>query len=231
MASTTAPKGAFEHCRRLVAETDKERYWASLYAPVDRRDALYALYAFDHEISRVAAVVREPMAGEIRLQWWREVLEGTRDEEAAANPVAAALLDVVQRHAVPRQQLIDVIDAHAVDLYDDRSTDIESYGAATNGEIIALAARILGGDNADAQHVASHVGIAQTYAAAEQPQDARRHLDLARDLLPRIPVEMLPALLPAALIGPSLQRDTPLPLWRRLWLIWRAARNPQRMFG
>jgi phytoene synthase len=61
----------FEYCRNLVAETAKERYWASLYAPAEKRGALYALYAFDHEISRIGQAVREPMAGEIRLQWWR----------------------------------------------------------------------------------------------------------------------------------------------------------------
>jgi phytoene synthase len=226
-----APLGAFDHCRRLVAETDKERHWAALYAPADRRDALYALYAFDHEIARVAAVVREPLAGEIRLQWWRDVLDGRRDEEAAAHPVAAALLDVMPRWNLPAAQLIDVIDAHAADLDQDTPVDIETYGAATNGTVIALAARILGGDNADAQRIASHIGIARTYAAANQPQDARRHLDLARDLLPLVPSEMLPALLPAAVIGPSLDRERPLPLWRRQWLIWRAARDPQRMFS
>jgi hypothetical protein len=95
--------------------------------------------------------------------------------------------------------------------------------------VIALAARILGGDNADAQHIASHIGIARTYALAKQTEPARQHLALARDLLPRIPAEILPAILPAATIGPSLDRK--LPLWRRQWLIWRAARNPQRMFG
>lgn len=224
-----APEGAFEHCRRLVAETDKERYWASLYAPADRRDALYALYAFDHEISRVAAIVREPIAGEIRLQWWREVLEGKRDEEAAANPVAAALLDVVQSYNLPIERLIALIDAHATELYGDVSADIESYAASTAGAIIALAAGILGGDNTD--HIASHIGIAQTYAEAKQPENARRHLDLARDLVPGLPTSVFPALLPATLIRPSLGRDKPLPLWRRQWLIWRAARKPQRMFG
>jgi phytoene synthase len=231
MAPQNSPPGAFEHCRRLIAETDKERYWATLYAPADRRDALYALYGFDHEISRVASVVREPMAGEIRLQWWREVLEGKRDEEAAANPVAAALLDVVRNFDVPAAQLIDVIDAHAADLYTEREVDFEAYGAATDGAIMALAARILGGDNADAQHIATHLGIGRVYAAAGLAEDARRQLDLARDLLPRVPVEMFPALLPAATLRSSLGRDTPLPLWRRQWLIWRGARNPQRMFG
>jgi phytoene synthase len=176
-------------------------------------------------------MVREPMAGEIRMQWWREVLEGTRDEEAAANPVAAAVRDVVQRHDLPAGQLLALIDARAGDLHVQTSADIEAYSAATNGAIIALAARILAGDNTEAEHIASHIGIAQAYAAAKQPDAARHHLDLARDLLPRMPPQSLPALLPAAVIGPSLSRDTPLPLWRRQWLIWRAARNPRRIFS
>jgi phytoene/squalene synthetase len=132
---------------------------------------------------------------------------------------------------VAPEQLIDVIDAHAADLYTDREVDLDAYGAATDGAIIALAARILGGDNADAQHTATHVGIARVYAAAGQVEDARQHLDLMRDLVPRIPAGMLPALLPGATIRSSLGRETPLPLWRRQWLIWRAARDPQRMFG
>jgi phytoene synthase len=224
-----APLGAFEHCRRLVAETDKERYWATLYAPANRRDALYALYAFDHEISRVATVVREPMAGEIRLQWWHDVLEGGRAEEAAANPVAAALMDAVSRYDVPIGRLIAFIDVHADALHED-SADIETYGAMAYGTIIAMAAHILGGENADAEHIASHIGAAQAYVLAKQPQEVRLHLGRARDLLPRLPAEILPALLPAAVIGPSLGRETLLPLWRRQWLIWRAARNPQRIF-
>jgi len=220
-----------DYCQELVREVDKDRFLASLFAPAAHRPALFALYAFNAEIARVRDVAREPMPGEIRLQWWREVLEGKRDEEAAANPVAAALLDVVRNFDVPAAQLIDVIDAHAADLYTEREVDFEAYGAATDGAIMALAARILGGDNADAQHIATHLGIGRVYAAAGLAEDARRQLDLARDLLPRVPVGMFPALLPAATLRSSLGRDTPLPLWRRQWLIWRGARNPQRMFG
>jgi phytoene synthase len=224
-----APPGAFEHARRLVAETDKERYWASLYAPADRRGGLYPLYAFDHEIARVAKVVREPMAGEIRLQWWREVVEGQRAEEAAANPVAGALLDVVTQYGLPLESLIALIDARAADLYDG-ADDLEDYGAATAGTIVALAARILGGAGIETERIARDAGLARTYAEAKRPDDARRHLDAARSLLPQAPSDILPALLPAAVIGPSLGRDTPLPPWRRQWLIWRAARDPRRIF-
>ena len=64
----------FKHCATLVREVDRERYLATLFAPASNRDALFALYAFNVETSRVRDLAREPMPGEIRLQWWREVL-------------------------------------------------------------------------------------------------------------------------------------------------------------
>ena len=64
------------------------------------RDALFALYAFNLEIARVRDLAREPMPGEIRLQWWREVLSGERGGEAAAHPVAAALRETLARHGI-----------------------------------------------------------------------------------------------------------------------------------
>ena len=77
------------YCADLVRNTDKDRFLASLFAPAERREALHALYAFDIEVARVRDLAREPMPGEIRLQWWSDVLSGTRAGEAAANPVAA----------------------------------------------------------------------------------------------------------------------------------------------
>jgi phytoene synthase len=226
-----APAGAFGHCRRLVAETGKERYWASLYAPAERRDALYALYAFDQEIARVPALVREPMAGEIRLQWWREVLEGERDGEAAAHPVAAALRDTVTNYGLLADKLTALIDARGGALYDERTGDLEAFADATHGAVIGLAAQVLGGQGEVVGHIVHHAGASRAYAEAGDAAQARGHLDAAGNLLPQTPPEILPVLLPAAVIGPSLGRDRPLPLWRRQWLIWRAARNPERIFG
>lgn len=221
----------FEYCRELVAQNAKERYWASLYAPVEKRGALYALYAFDHEVSRVGSAVREPMAGEIRLQWWREVIEGRRSEEAAAHPVAAALLNAVADHQLPVSRLLAVVDAHASDLYDEPLADFDEYGEATKGGIIALAAQILGASGEVLEHIARHAGLARLAADTARETEARAHLDAALVLLPQVQQEAWPALLPAAAIRASLARATPLPLWRRQWLIWRAARNPERIFA
>jgi phytoene synthase len=69
---------------------------------------------------------------------------------------------------------------------------------------------------------------------------ARRHLSDARELIATAPPAALPALLPTALVRSTLTRmerrdyDPFVPdeiaQWRRQWLIWRAARQPGRMF-
>ncbi len=88
----------FDYCAALVREADRDRYLATLFAPAEHRDGLFALYAFNVEIAQVRDKAREPLPGEIRLQWWREMLEGVRDGEAAANPVAAALRETLERY-------------------------------------------------------------------------------------------------------------------------------------
>ena len=93
---------AFAHCEALVRAADKDRFLATLFAPAEHRQALFALYAFNVEVSRVREAVREPLAGEIRLQWWSEVLAGEGRGEVAANPVAAALLATMDALCVCR---------------------------------------------------------------------------------------------------------------------------------
>src|SRR5205085_10532913 len=59
----------------LVRQHDRDRYQTALFAPAERREALLALYAFNYEIARVREIVSEPMLGQIRLHWLREVLD------------------------------------------------------------------------------------------------------------------------------------------------------------
>src|SRR5262244_4056218 len=107
---------AFAHCEGLVRAADKDRFLTTLFAPAARRDALFALYAFNLEIARVREVAREPLAGEIRLQWWSDVLGGAGRGEVAANPVAVALLATMERHRLPRSRFDALIEARRFDL-------------------------------------------------------------------------------------------------------------------
>src|ERR671936_425398 len=58
----------------LVRRHDRDRFQTALFAPAARREALFALYAFNYEIARVRERVREPILGRIRLEWWRETI-------------------------------------------------------------------------------------------------------------------------------------------------------------
>jgi phytoene synthase len=182
---------AYRHCEQLVRAADKDRFLASLFAPSDKRGALHALYAFNLEIVRVRAAVRDPMAGEIRLQWWREVLSGERAGEAAANPVAAALLDTIARCSLPSAPLIALIEAHAFGLYDDPMPTLaalEAYLGATSAALIAQAARILVGDHPATAEAARHAGLAcgMTGLLRALARDASRHqLYVPLDVLDR----------------------------------------------
>src|SRR5690349_12532244 len=100
-----------DHCEELVRAHDKDRFLATLFASAAQRAPLFALYAFDLEIAQIRDRAREPMPGEIRLQWWREVLSGERSGEAAAHPVAAALTETIARFSLPKERLIELTEA------------------------------------------------------------------------------------------------------------------------
>jgi len=171
----------FEYCAALVREADRDRYLATLFAPADERGALFAIYAFNAEISRVRALAREPMPAEIRLQWWHEVILGERTGEAAANPVAAALIATLSRHGLPSEELIGLIEARRFDVYDEpivSLAELQSYAAKSTATIFELAARILtGGLTSEIKDLAAEAGQAQTIAdmLALLPQHAARH--------------------------------------------------------
>ncbi|MFD1326943.1 phytoene/squalene synthase family protein [Mycoplana ramosa] len=163
-----AVEANYAHCLSVLRDTDRDRYLACLLAPESRRGPLAALYAFNAEIARVRDVVHEPLPGEIRLQWWRDTLEGRGEGDANANPLAAGLLHCISEHRLPVSVLTDMIEARIFDLYDDPMPDrgaLEGYAGETASALIQLASLIL--DPAGAERsatIAGHAGVAQAIA-------------------------------------------------------------------
>jgi 15-cis-phytoene synthase len=180
---------AFAYCADLVRSADRDRYLAALFAPAQARSALHALYAFNSEVARVREAARTPLPGEIRLQWWIDVVNGERREEARANPVASALLTTIERHRLDATKLIDLIEARRFDLYDEPMAslaDLEVYATKTSSAIFALAVRLLAG--VDAEAVVKPAGIAYAIAGllrAFPLHAARGQLYVPGDLLDR----------------------------------------------
>jgi 15-cis-phytoene synthase len=180
----------FAHCEQVVREADKDRFLAALFAPANRRAALMALYAFNAEIARVREVIRDPMAGEVRLQWWRDAIERPGGGEARANPIASALLDTIVRFRLPVAELLALIEARSFDLYNDpmpTMAALEAYADQTSSTLIDLASRLLD-PNADVAPVSRHGGRAYAIAGllrAFPLHAARGQLYLPLELLQR----------------------------------------------
>jgi 15-cis-phytoene synthase len=157
---------AFAHCEGLVRAADKDRFLTTLFAPAEHRPALVALYAFNLEIARVREVVHEPVAGEIRLQWWNDVLDGGGRGEVSAHPVAAALLASMARYQLPAEPLKRLIEARRFDLYSEPMrtlADLEAYADGASAGLIALAARVLAGGT-EIGALSHHAGLAYAFA-------------------------------------------------------------------
>ena len=137
---------AYAHCADLVRAQDRDRFLAALFAPEAARRHLFALAAFNVEVARVRDVAREALPGEVRLAWWREVIEGGGRGDVEGHPVAAALLDTITRFALPRASLAAIADARIFDLYDDpmpRLGDLEGYAGETASALLQLSALVL----------------------------------------------------------------------------------------
>lgn len=169
MLSSLLVTPAEREAGEVVRKADPDRYLSALYAPAERRGALLALYAFNAEIAAVRDRVSQPLPGEIRLQWWRDVLQDeSSPASAAAHPVAVALLEAVRAHRLPLKVFQDMLDARLFDLYDDpmpSRNDLEGYCGETASALIQLSAVVLDPQAAaQTAALAGHAGCAQAIA-------------------------------------------------------------------
>jgi 15-cis-phytoene synthase len=128
-----------------VRVADHDRYLTALYAPADKRDALFSLYAFNAEISGIRDRIHEALPGEVRLQWWRDVI-AAGGEAGAGHPTAEALNATIATFGLPKPAFENMLDARIFDLYDDpmpSRTDLEGYCGETAAALIQLAAMVL----------------------------------------------------------------------------------------
>lgn len=168
----TGPATPLDESVRVLARSgDPDRYVAALLAPRAIRDDLIVLAAFSGEIGRIPGLVREPMMGELRYQWWRDQLAALDRAEPTGNPLADALGDIIRRHRLPLGLVEGIIDASAGDLRHDLPAD--------DGELASRHAR---GDGALFELAAIIHGLERTTALDEACADAGLVLALARGL-------------------------------------------------
>lgn len=212
----------------LVRRVDPDRWIASRFAadPQARAD-LIALYAFDHELARAPRVASNALIGEIRLTWWREVLDEIFDgRPVRRHPTAQALADLVARRGLERAPLEAMVDARyrELDASPMDEKDALAWARDSAGVAAELAARIL--DPAtDAGHArAAGTAWALGRKAAEAPALRpvfERALKGARTAVGALSPAAFPAVAHATLAG----RPAASELAKRLRVTWAVARG------
>ena len=114
-------------CGRLVRRHDPDRYLLALLAPDDRREALFALYAFNQQVAMVREVVSQPMLGEMRLQWWRDAIEEAAAGRARRHEVVTPLAEAMTRHGLSTDMLLQVVDGREADLDEQGPADDRAF--------------------------------------------------------------------------------------------------------
>ena len=189
-----------------VRRHDPDRWLASRFiGDVQARADVVALYAFNHELARVAGAVSNPLMGEIRLTWWAEAITEIYEGRAVRkHPVTLALAGAIERHNLPRDLFEAMIEARYPEL-DDAPVDPD----ASEGSLMALAGIALGGADGPAVRAA-----AQIYARQGSVAEANR-------LLAGLPVEAFPAVAYATLAG----HQQASALGRRMRISWAVLRG------
>ena len=160
----------------ITRRADPDRYFASLFAPARARAHLHALYAFNHEAAHVAESVREPMLGAIRLEWWRETVEGAAKGNPRPHDVARGLSALFAETTLTSADFEALIAAREFDSSSEHFSDftaLENYLDATGGAVMRLAAELLGGDPKLTREAALALGLAGLLRSL--PFHNRRH--------------------------------------------------------
>ncbi len=152
-----------EAAAALVRQRDRDRYWSALFAPRPKRPAILALYAFNAELDHILASVSEPMAGQIRLQWWRDAVDFATPGTRTGNPVADALSAAITERNLSKDRLIGMVDARVPTMFGEPPLNDKALKTSlreTEGAVFELAAAILGDRSDSAKAAAAHAGVA-----------------------------------------------------------------------
>ncbi len=167
-----------EYCQQKAAASGSSFYYSFLFLPIERRQAIMALYAFCREVDDIVDDCLDPSIAHSKLDWWRgEILRIDKGE--ASHPVGLALAEVGKRFRLPAEQLLEIIDGMQMDLSQTRYLDFKTlrlYCYRVASVVGLLAAEIFGNQDRQTLKYAHDLGLALqlTNIIRDVGEDARR---------------------------------------------------------
>ncbi|WP_333829867.1 phytoene/squalene synthase family protein [Pararhodobacter sp.] len=231
-------RASVDACVAMVERGDPDRWLATMAAPPLARAGLFVLQAFNLEVARAPWVTREPLLARMRLQFWRDVVEGAGTEAPAAHEVAGPLAALIVEKAMPREVLLGMIDAREADIERAPFADeaaLWAYLEASAGGLMVASVRMLGGGSGT---VARDLGAAQglaNYLMAVPGLEAAGRLPLpdgrteAVAALARAGLERLAQARRGRREVSRAARPALLAAWRAEAILQQAVRAPERV--
>ncbi len=149
-------------CGRELRQHDRDRFMTCLFAPPERRESLFALYAFNYEVAKTPEKVSDPMIGQMRLQWWREAIEGIYAGKPRKHQVVEPLAAAVEAHGLSRKYFDRLLDTREKDLEmtpPESLPALEDYADGTSATLTWLALEVLGIKGGPAHDAGRRVGV------------------------------------------------------------------------
>ncbi|CAI3934674.1 MULTISPECIES: squalene/phytoene synthase family protein [Commensalibacter] len=149
-------------CAIYVQKYDPDYFYCALFAPSFHRELIFRLLAFNIEITRAVSLpsswsVAGPMAGFIRLQWWRELIEG----KDRTHEIAPFICEAISQGLLSSQSLLELIEAKEEELDGIKNWEHwESLLMRSSGKIQATIAQILGVEETEHLQGVASLGVA-----------------------------------------------------------------------
>ena len=219
-------------CAAIVERGDALRFRAAMAAPLSARAILFPIYAANIEISRAPWVTQEPMIAEMRLQWWRDVMEQIIEgHDVRRHEVATPLAGVLRKAGA--EAMDRLIAARRWDIYKDPFEDevaFRAYLEDTAGGLLFAACDALGNTDEDAAKDAGYAaGLAGFFQAIPALEEAKRVplLDGRSEAIAQLAKEGLKRLKYARAARSKLAKEGCIALWQAEPILKQAASDPR----
>jgi 15-cis-phytoene synthase len=193
-----------QYVQQRAAASGSSFYYAFMFLPPARRQAITAFYAFCREVDDVVDEVNDPSVAASKLGWWRSEVAATVAGRAT-HPATQALHVCMHDYGIQAEHLNAVIEGCQMDLQQTRFLDyasLQRYCHLVAGVVGEVASNIFGRAHASTLVYAHRLGQAMqlTNIIRDVGEDARRgRIYLPIDELQRFEVKA----------HEILQRETP----------------------
>jgi phytoene synthase len=198
------------HVEAVVRRSGSSFYWAMRLLPPEKRDAMFAIYAFCREVDDIADDdARPPAEKREALAAWRDEIEALF-AGAPTSPTSLALLGPVRRFDLPKAEFLLMIDGMEMDATEPIQAPplafLERYCRAVAGTVGLLSMTVFGqhGRELDRGALALAEALQLTNILRDLKEDAvRDRLYLPAELLTQYGLGGMP---PAAVLAdPNLK--------------------------